>query len=52
MLRGLTSISFFADDLEAARAWYTAVLGVEPYYVRSGYLESSTRGPSTEGRGF
>jgi catechol 2,3-dioxygenase-like lactoylglutathione lyase family enzyme len=39
MLRGLTTVSFFADDLDAARAWYTELLGVEPYFVRDGYLE-------------
>jgi predicted enzyme related to lactoylglutathione lyase len=34
MLRGLTTVNFFADDLAAARDWYTGVLGVEPYFVR------------------
>ena len=34
MLRGLTTVSFFADDLSAARDWYTDLLGVEPYFVR------------------
>jgi catechol 2,3-dioxygenase-like lactoylglutathione lyase family enzyme len=34
MLRGLTTVNFFADDLAAARDWYTEVLGVEPYFVR------------------
>jgi predicted enzyme related to lactoylglutathione lyase len=34
MLRGLTTINFFADDLSAARDWYTELLGVEPYFVR------------------
>lgn len=33
MLRGLATISYFADDLAAARAWYTELLGVEPYYA-------------------
>ena len=39
MLRGLTTVSFFADDLDAARAWYTSLLGIEPYYVTPGYVE-------------
>jgi predicted enzyme related to lactoylglutathione lyase len=39
MLRGLTTVSFFASDLEAARAWYTELLGIEPYFVVPGYLE-------------
>ena len=34
MLRGLTTVNFFADDLAAAEAWYTELLGVEPYFVR------------------
>ena len=34
MLRGLTTVSFFADDVTAARAWYTELLGIEPYFVR------------------
>jgi predicted enzyme related to lactoylglutathione lyase len=35
MLRGLATVSFFADDLAAAKAWYTQLLGVEPYFERS-----------------
>ena len=35
MLRGLTTVSFFADDLTAAQGWYTELLGIEPYFVRS-----------------
>jgi predicted enzyme related to lactoylglutathione lyase len=34
MLRGLSTVSFFAADMEAARAWYTALLGTGPYFVR------------------
>jgi predicted enzyme related to lactoylglutathione lyase len=34
MLRGLTTVSFFADDLTAARDWYSEVLGIEPYFER------------------
>jgi predicted enzyme related to lactoylglutathione lyase len=34
MLRGLTNVSFWADDVEAASRWYTELLGVEPYFVR------------------
>jgi predicted enzyme related to lactoylglutathione lyase len=34
MLRGLTTTTFFADDVAAAAAWYTDVLGVEPYFMR------------------
>jgi predicted enzyme related to lactoylglutathione lyase len=39
MLRGLTTISFFAAELEAAEKWYTELLGVAPYFARPGYRE-------------
>lgn len=31
--RGLTTVSFWSDDVPAAVAWYTEVFGVDPYYV-------------------
>ncbi|TDE42613.1 VOC family protein [Nonomuraea mesophila] len=34
MLRGFATISYWADDLEAATRWYTELLEVEPYFVR------------------
>ena len=34
MRRGLATLNLYADDLAAARAWYTEVLGIEPYFVR------------------
>jgi predicted enzyme related to lactoylglutathione lyase len=34
MLRGLTTVGFWADDLTAAKEWYTDLLGIEPYFVR------------------
>jgi predicted enzyme related to lactoylglutathione lyase len=34
MLRGLSTVSFFADDVAAARAWYAELLGIEAYFVR------------------
>lgn len=34
MLRGLATVSFFADDLAAAKEWYSELLGVEPYFER------------------
>jgi predicted enzyme related to lactoylglutathione lyase len=47
MLRGLTTVTFFADDMASARAWYTEVFGAEPYFVRDAgpehaYLEWRT----------
>jgi predicted enzyme related to lactoylglutathione lyase len=34
MLRGLTTVTYFADDMAAATAWYTELLGVQPYFAR------------------
>lgn len=34
MLRGLTTVNYFADDVPAAATWYTELLGVEPYFAR------------------
>lgn len=34
MLGGLTTISYWADDVPAATAWYAELLGIEPYFVR------------------
>jgi predicted enzyme related to lactoylglutathione lyase len=39
MLRGLTTVSFWAADLAAAKTWYTEFLGIDPYFERPGYLE-------------
>jgi predicted enzyme related to lactoylglutathione lyase len=38
--RGFATISFYADDIAAAAAWYTELFEVKPYYeVPGGYLE-------------
>jgi predicted enzyme related to lactoylglutathione lyase len=34
MLRGFATISYWADDVAAARDWYAELLGIEPYFVR------------------
>jgi predicted enzyme related to lactoylglutathione lyase len=34
MLRGVATISYWADDLPTATRWYAELLGVEPYFVR------------------
>ena len=39
MLRGLTTVSFWAADLAAATQWYAALLGIDPYFARPGYAE-------------
>ncbi|QQZ07669.1 VOC family protein [Heyndrickxia vini] len=38
-LRGLTTVSFWTDDLAAAKKWYAKLLGIEPYFERPGYVE-------------
>jgi predicted enzyme related to lactoylglutathione lyase len=44
MLRGLATVSFYAADVKAARAWYEKLLGIEAYYAvptpeAPGYVE-------------
>lgn len=33
-LRGIATISFWADDVIAARQWYSDMLGIAPYFQR------------------
>ncbi len=33
-LRGMTTVSFWAEDVAAAAQWYADLLGIEPYFVR------------------
>lgn len=35
-LRGFATISYWTDDMEAAIAWYSELLGMTPYFERSG----------------
>lgn len=39
MLRGFATVSYYAEDLAAASAWYAEVLGIDPYFDRPGYVE-------------
>jgi predicted enzyme related to lactoylglutathione lyase len=34
ILRGMTTVSFYADDMKAARTWYSELLSIEPYFQR------------------
>ena len=36
MLRGVATISFWAADMEAAKKWYSELLGLDPYFERPG----------------
>jgi predicted enzyme related to lactoylglutathione lyase len=38
-LRGLTTVTYQASDLAAAKQWYTELLGIEPYFNRPEYVE-------------
>lgn len=38
-LRGLATISFYADNHEEAKKWYSEILGMEPYFNVLGYSE-------------
>jgi predicted enzyme related to lactoylglutathione lyase len=38
-LRGFANASYWADDWSAAKAWYTDLIGAEPYFLRDGYAE-------------
>jgi len=35
MLRGFATINYWTDDMEAAKRWYSELLGVEPYFERA-----------------
>jgi predicted enzyme related to lactoylglutathione lyase len=35
-LRGFATINYWADDMEAAIAWYSELLGIAPYFERTG----------------
>lgn len=44
LLRGIATISFYADDVKAARKWYSELLNIAPYFERPdsenpGYVE-------------
>jgi catechol 2,3-dioxygenase-like lactoylglutathione lyase family enzyme len=41
VLRGMSTINLWAEDLSAAARWYTDLLGVEPYFTS----EAAGRGP-------
>jgi predicted enzyme related to lactoylglutathione lyase len=38
-LRGFATVSYYAADLQAAKNWYAELLGIQPYFVRDGYIE-------------
>lgn len=34
LLRGMATVNYWADDVKAARDWYTKLLGIAPYFQR------------------
>ena len=38
-LRGLTTVTYQASDLAAAKQWYTGLLRIDPYFNRPEYVE-------------
>jgi predicted enzyme related to lactoylglutathione lyase len=34
ILRGMATVNYFADDMLAAREWYSKLLGISPYFQR------------------
>jgi len=42
MLRAMATVTYFAADLNAARRWYSDLLGVGPYFERPGYVSSAS----------
>ncbi len=38
-LRGMANVSYWADDWQAAKAWYSELIGADPYFLRDGYAE-------------
>ena len=36
MLRGFATVSFWTTEMEAAKKWYTELLGLDPYFERPG----------------
>jgi len=39
ILRGMSNVSYWAADHDAATAWYTDLLGMAPYFQMPGYAE-------------
>ncbi|MFF0453214.1 VOC family protein [Nocardia africana] len=39
MLRGMTTVSYYADDLATAKRWYSELLDTPPYFEVPGYIE-------------
>jgi len=38
MFQGLRTVTYYAPDLEKAKAWYSQVLGIDPYFSEPFYV--------------
>lgn len=38
MIQGLRTAAYYAPDIEKAKAWYTKLLGIEPYFAEPFYV--------------
>lgn len=38
MVQGLRTVIYQVPDLEAAKAWYSRALGIEPYFAQPFYV--------------
>lgn len=48
VLRGIATISIWAQDHPAATKWYSELLGIKPYFERPGYAEFRIGDEQTE----
>ncbi len=44
MFQGLRTVVYFVADMERAKAWYSALLGIEPYFDTPFYIGFSVGG--------
>ena len=44
MFLGLRTVIYYAPDLSAAKAWYSSVLGIDPYFDQPFYVGYSVGG--------
>jgi len=44
MFQGLRTVIYHVDDLDKAKAWYSSVLGIEPYFDQPFYVGFNVSG--------
>jgi catechol 2,3-dioxygenase-like lactoylglutathione lyase family enzyme len=48
MFQGLRTVIYHVDNLEKAKAWYTEVLGIKPYFDQPFYVGFNVGGYELE----